>query len=91
MASAGRAEGAAGRRPPTETRPVTRLRAAPKSELTRAVRPAPMRPAIPSTSPWRTSKETSRSTMRPGFSGSSTDQPRDLQQGGALAACGGRG
>ena len=75
MASAGEGNGPLAGCPPTETRPVTRLRDAPKSELTRAVRPAPMSPAMPSTSPWRTSKETSRSTRRPGFSGSSTDQP----------------
>ena len=75
IASDGPLNGPRGGPPPTERRPVTRLRAAPKSELTSAVRPAPMSPPMPSTSPWRTSKSTLCSTWRPGFTGSSTDQP----------------
>ena len=39
------------------------------------MRPAPINPAMPSISPARTSKPTSLRTSRPGFSGSSTDQP----------------
>ena len=74
IASAGERKGDRLLRPGRNNRPETAPLARPKSEVSRAVRPDPIRPAMPNTSPSRASSETPSKAKRPRLPGSSTRQ-----------------